>query len=216
MFQEWDGQAPQKFKGGKLVDGIKSPQTSFTPGLLGETSNGLERLKGKRHYESTSEVKINSWKPCIKTIRELHRSPEKPRRFSSLGPIITAKKLRPERKHIQISPSKESSHLPNHTKMVIADNGFRVQDLPATEFDFHKSQMGLKKRVTDLLDMRNSLPQKSLGDKSYKKPERSTNFYHEGGLVIGSSNIERLKHQGKSVSNNDFATVISYEATRNF
>lgn len=215
MFQEWEGQQPQKFKGGKLVDRLRSTQINFAPGLLGETSNGLGKLKGKRHYESQAEIKINKWKSCIKTIKEPQRKPEQPRRFSSLGPIITESKPRPERKHIQVSSSKEGSYLPHHTKIVRTDKGFRVQDLPTDEFDFHKTQMGLKKRVTDLLNMRNTLPQKSAGDKPYKKPEYSNKFYHEGGLVIGSTNINRFKHQGKSVSNNDFATVVSYEATRN-
>jgi hypothetical protein len=215
MFEEWEGQLPQKFRGGKLVDGTRSTQTNFTPGLLGETSNGLERMKGKRHYEQSTEPKVSKWKPSIKTISEPQRAPEKPRRFASLGPIITDKKPRPERKHIQIPPSKEGPYLPNTTKMVRIENGSRVQDLPTNEFDFHKTQMGLKIRVPGLLEKRNSLPMKTAGDKPYKKPEQSLGFYHEGGLVVGSSNVARLKHQGKSVSNNDFATVISYDATSN-
>jgi hypothetical protein len=82
------------------------------------------------------------------------------------------------------------------------------------EYDFHKTQMGRKIRINDHETQRNGLEVRALGDKSYKKPEHSTGFYKEGGLISGSTISSRIPHQGKSAANNDFATVLSYEATR--
>lgn len=36
-----------------------------------------------------------------------------------------------------------------------------------------------------------SLPVASLGDKNYKNPEFATDFFKEGGLITGSSNVQR-------------------------
>ena len=48
--------------------------------------------------------------------------------------------------------------------------------------------MGTKKRIFDLHKQRNSLNLVSLGDKPYKNPEYSFQFFKEGGLVPGASN----------------------------
>lgn len=40
----------------------------------------------------------------------------------------------------------------------------------------------------DVKDARNGIPVYSHGDKSYKKPEHSSDFYKPGGLIVGSTN----------------------------
>lgn len=45
--------------------------------------------------------------------------------------------------------------------------------------------MGKKVQVKD---SRNGIPEYSMGDKSYKKPEHSTDFFRPGGLIVGSTN----------------------------
>lgn len=42
-----------------------------------------------------------------------------------------------------------------------------------------------------LQSLRNSIAVTSLGDKPYKYPEYSSNFYHEGGLIVGSTHKPR-------------------------
>ena len=46
-------------------------------------------------------------------------------------------------------------------------------------------QLGWK---TVVKDSRNGIPEYSQGDKSYKKPEHSTDFFWPGGLIAGSTN----------------------------
>ena len=121
-------------------------------------------------------------------------------------------KRRPEKRHIQFEPLPRNEK-PLHMKMIYAEEAAqRVQDVPSSEYDFHKMQMGFKQRVPDLLCKRNQLSYTSLGDKPYKAVERSDEFYRDGGLVAGSTNVSRLPHQNR-LSSNDFATVNSYEAT---
>ena len=47
--------------------------------------------------------------------------------------------------------------------------------------------MGRKKLIESLQDQRNMLDVRSLGDKIYKNPEYSPGFYHNGGLITGST-----------------------------
>jgi hypothetical protein len=40
---------------------------------------------------------------------------------------------------------------------------------------------------------RNYIPVATLGDKSYNAPERAPGFFKEGGLIVGSSIVQRTK-----------------------
>ena len=56
--------------------------------------------------------------------------------------------------------------------------------------------MGRKTTVEFLDEQRNFLPYTALGDKYYKNPEYSDNFFREGGLVAGSSMKKRPPKAG--------------------
>jgi hypothetical protein len=47
--------------------------------------------------------------------------------------------------------------------------------------------MGGKNRINNMYKQRNGCNMVSLGDKIYKSPEYSTNYFKEGGLVAGST-----------------------------
>lgn len=65
--------------------------------------------------------------------------------------------------------------------------------------------MGSKKRTENMYDQRNGCGMTSLGDKIYKAPEFSTNFFKGGGLVTGSTNVKK-KNTGGQGKNVDFYT----------
>lgn len=48
--------------------------------------------------------------------------------------------------------------------------------------------------------MRNGLPLIAPGDKNYKNPEYSNNFFQEGGLIPGSTNILNYKQSNSKKS----------------
>ena len=56
--------------------------------------------------------------------------------------------------------------------------------------------MGQKMRITNLHDQRNGLPMTSLGDKNYKNPDYTPDFFKDGGLIAGSTNQLRMKSSG--------------------
>jgi hypothetical protein len=212
MNQEWAGQTSQRFKGSRKIINPEYGAPTESPGLLGETNIGLERLKGRRHFESSECQTISSWRPCFKKT-EAFVIPPKPSGIKRMDPEFSEVKPRAEKKHIIQSFPDEVSEYRIHMKTVLSETGKRIQDLPTDEYNFHQTQIGRKVRVEGLEQMRNGLDVKSLGDKSYKKPEHSSGFYREGGLITGSTVASRVPHQGKSAANNDFATVLSYEAT---
>ena len=53
MLQEWEGNTSSKFGRTKKIIGLTTEIVSEMPGLLGETNIGLERLKGRRHFEAS-------------------------------------------------------------------------------------------------------------------------------------------------------------------
>jgi len=64
-----------------------------------------------------------------------------------------------------------------------------------------EKEMCPKARIRNLSRMRNGFQVIAPGDKSYKNPEYSSNFYQEGGLIPGSTNI--LSYN-KTVSRKNF------------
>lgn len=61
--------------------------------------------------------------------------------------------------------------------------------------------MGPKARITNLSRMRNGYPSIAPGEKSYKNPEYSNDFFKEGGLIAGSTNVFKYN---KTVSKKNF------------
>mmetsp|Transcript_3512 Transcript_3512/g.3268 ORF Transcript_3512/g.3268 Transcript_3512/m.3268 type:complete len:118 (-) Transcript_3512:253-606(-) len=70
MFEEWDGERSQKFKGG--IKALQpSYQTDFSlwgKGVMGETSTGIELLKSKKHFPPRYGKVLPDWKPCFKLV----------------------------------------------------------------------------------------------------------------------------------------------------
>lgn len=58
-----------------------------------------------------------------------------------------------------------------------------------------ESRINRKQRVSDdnMGKKRNYIPVSSLGDKPYNYPDRAPGFYKDGGLVVGSSIVQRTK-----------------------
>ena len=57
--------------------------------------------------------------------------------------------------------------------------------------------MPKKIRVYKYLEKRNGILAAALGDKSYKEPELSPDFYKKPGLIVGSTNKDRKKSNWK-------------------
>lgn len=67
--------------------------------------------------------------------------------------------------------------------------------------------MGQKKQIPTLIERRNEMLIKAPGDKHYKNSEYLTGYFHEGGLVPGSTNKLNLKKTQSRKSNNYYDTL---------
>jgi hypothetical protein len=166
-----------------------------------------------KHFEAGECQTVKDWKPCFrKTVKE--EALERPSGIKKIEPEFSKVRPRAEKKHLRDEPADlNEPEYRVHMKTVYGENLARVQDNPTEEFNFHFTQLGRKIRVETHDKQRNGLEVRALGDKTYKKCEQSSGFYKEGGLITGSTNVSRIPHQGKSAANNDFATVLSYDAT---
>jgi hypothetical protein len=64
-----------------------------------------------------------------------------------------------------------------------------------------EKQLGSKAPIKNLSKMRNGFPSIVPGEKSYKNPEYSSDFFKEGGLIPGSTNV---LHYLKTVSKKNY------------
>ena len=83
-----------------------------------------------------------------------------------------------EKKHLNPTFSKPNLY-PLHTKLIRANDGSLVSNRCCFNEFRLEEQMGMKKRISSLEQQRNSINCVSLGDKLYKSPEHSKNFFCE-------------------------------------
>jgi hypothetical protein len=63
-----------------------------------------------------------------------------------------------------------------------------------------------------MVNLRNGLPIRSLGDKTYKSPEYSPDFYKTDGVTIGSTHSLRKNPSLNRLTSSDFALLQSYSS----
>ena len=213
MLEEWEGQGSLRFRGSKKIIGPTTFENYEGPGLIGEINTGIDVIKGKKHFQTNECQTVKEWRPCFKKSEKLEIL-QRNSCIKKIDPVYQDPKPRAEKKHILTKETENpDSEYRIHMKTVFAETGKRIQDHSTDEYNFHITQIGRKIRIPTLEAQRNGLEARSLGDKHYKKAEHSSGFYKEGGLITGSTIVHRVPHQGKSAANNDFATIISYDAT---
>lgn len=84
---------------------------------------------------------------------------------------------------------------------------FREKYLASTEEIIINEEFGRKKKIETLENRRNNLPVKVPGEKPYKNPEWTSNFYIIGGLIVGSTNSLNFKKTLVKGNNNFYETL---------
>jgi hypothetical protein len=178
----WEGLHPERFnynqkKHYESKDEMKSIQGKDVP------------LMGRRHFDPTFGLPKQS-KYCMKVYpdkmnRESARADEA-HNVKKIEYIPVQKRYgHKEKMH---GTTKESGHF-NFNRTSVKT--FDVANALSNKSSNLEKEMGIKKNMDYHEDQRNGLGLTSLGDKSYKNPEYSSNFFHEGGLVAGSSMRDR-------------------------
>mmetsp|Transcript_16582 Transcript_16582/g.11898 ORF Transcript_16582/g.11898 Transcript_16582/m.11898 type:complete len:134 (+) Transcript_16582:196-597(+) len=112
---------------------------------------------------------------------------------------FTESKPRPEKMHLTAkeSPVLEDIDIPGKRTYIDVHNRKSINEYKQEQV------MGTKRRIVTMYEQRNGMPIASLGDKIYKSPEYLSNFYKEGGLIVGSTNKNQRSTVGNS-KNIDF------------
>lgn len=174
-FHNWKGLSPHRFQGTRkhirIVDNLSKP-----------TDND-ELGKGRKHYEekyalpkqfkSSLRIFPYSNKETTKIIKyheKLHRKPSP-----------TIKKPRAEKLHLK---ENKSGHFEDKN---LGIKTFKNENENENQYYNLEEIMGKKQRVDHFSRKRNLLPVRSLGDKIYKHPDYSSDFFKGGGLIPGSN-----------------------------
>lgn len=197
---EWPGQHSAKFTDGQssVPRGKKCVQTNIRNGdETGLARNGFGQyftdVRGLVGSESKKIIPVPGsnvveWRPSK---RPIHPQPGtdhfvKPegRRLAEPAPG-KATNIK-EKRHIrQVESKEEHSDRPIGPATVFRENGLRACEQPAREVDI-SMEMQRKVKIEHILDRRNGIGVKVMGDKGYKHPEFSDRFFQMGNIVVGS------------------------------
>lgn len=210
---EWPGQHSAKFTDGQssVPRGKKTVQTNIRNGdEAGLARNGFGQyftdVRGLIGTESKKILpvpgsEVMEWKPSKRTLAQPgadHFVKPEGRRLVEAGPG-KATNIK-EKRHIrQVESKEEHSDRPVGPATVFRENGLRAAEQPAREVDI-SMEMQRKVKIEHVLDSRNGIGVKVLGDKGYKHPEFSDRFFQIGELVIGSSGLRG--HYKKTIPRN--------------
>jgi len=169
---EWPGSKPSRFGGSKLIlKQIRPPQKDF---VLGHSIHFPPRYS--KEYKFVPGRKI-------------------------LKPIIHSEVYKPKKRPLK--PEYSSSpvyhrNIGNRPKDQFFSNSITPMFQSKKRIDFSRydskneyeieTVMNKKKRILSLNEQRNKMIICNPGDKNYKCVENSTNFFKEGGLIVGSTN----------------------------
>eukprot|EP01017_Pseudomicrothorax_dubius_P006017 TRINITY_DN11652_c0_g1_i2.p1 TRINITY_DN11652_c0_g1~~TRINITY_DN11652_c0_g1_i2.p1 ORF type:complete len:297 (-),score=67.37 TRINITY_DN11652_c0_g1_i2:4-834(-) len=149
-----------------------------------------ESIRGRKHFEPKYDIP-KQYKAGLrifsKKYEHVNTAVSEPwKKTVRVEPIPPNPRHRPEKSHISGPPtgveSIETKGLSTFPNLANA--------LSSKESRLEKT-MGIKKTILELETKRNGLSVNSLGDKPYKQPEYSHNFFKDGGLVAGSTHKQR-------------------------
>eukprot|EP00927_Polykrikos_kofoidii_P054453 TRINITY_DN48866_c0_g1_i1.p1 TRINITY_DN48866_c0_g1~~TRINITY_DN48866_c0_g1_i1.p1 ORF type:complete len:388 (-),score=73.16 TRINITY_DN48866_c0_g1_i1:62-1225(-) len=196
---EWPGAAPGRFtdaaSGRPLQRRIVNTECrngdSSSLARMGmpryfEDRSGPQAIESKRIFEQRPSDTMK-WRPTIRPLSEpgaLHtEKPEGVKAVAMPPPKIVPMR---ERRHLrQVDSKEEYSDRPVGPRTVLRENGLRASEQIAQEVDL-TNELQRKARPLSLGSQRNSIGCRSLGDKAYRHPEYDRQFYHAGGLIVGS------------------------------
>jgi len=165
--------------------------------MVGIHGNDLPTL-GRKHYMP----KFGSVPDDKFTIKVY---PDKQNKQSDWTEVVGLKKMayippqrrygHKEKKHMSQTGANEMNYKP-------FIRTFEQSNAASTKEGTLESGMGKKRIIETVDEQRNNMQYQSMGDKAYKNPEYSSNFYKDGGLVAGSTIQKRKGKRGEMQYNN--------------
>ena len=170
-FGEWPGSKSSHFRGSKLIlKPIPNPEKPFKLSHLvhfpQRYSEEFKYIPGRKMLHPI--IPEENKRPAKKFIIPKFTTPKTYQRSISIRP--------PDQIHSGIN-------LPLFQKKIRVNYPERKEKEWKVE-----SRMSRKKRVLSLYEQRNGMIKSNPGDKSYKCVDNCTDFFKEGGLIVGSTN----------------------------
>eukprot|EP00831_Metopus_contortus_P077447 TRINITY_DN7274_c0_g1_i2.p1 TRINITY_DN7274_c0_g1~~TRINITY_DN7274_c0_g1_i2.p1 ORF type:complete len:350 (+),score=90.60 TRINITY_DN7274_c0_g1_i2:115-1164(+) len=195
--------------GGKSQKWTTSRMHVPAPGIPGETVK--EKIfsqdyveppqnNGKRHFEK-GESMPTDYRSSIKIIKQHFENNEEKSGVKKISAQYAPIKPRAQRQHFEEKPSGHVDPFLGGLKPI--PEGHRCTENEHTI----DRDMGVKHPIQGLLPKRNDLDFRSLGDKSYKFSEDSSDFFKGGGLIAGSTHPSKME---KKITGN--AKIVNYYA----
>ena len=171
---QWPGLASSRFLGTR--------KHLTVPDSIKDFQGKADVLLGRKHYEEKYDIPLK-YKPTLKISDKNNKETTKLRGNDM-------------KKHYEFHPSQRKSRAERkHQEKEEISNEFQWKGIKVFERNNKKSEgnwgveekMQEKIRIFGLSKQRNLLPLTSLGDKIYKNPEYSSDFFKGSGLIPGSN-----------------------------
>lgn len=202
---------------GRVIMSVENSTVKFTkkqhfaPAPFGATSNGSDSGSGSlvigegpKRYFAPSYGATDVYRSSCRLVEPVQRSNEAPVRV----PYPKAHEVKcttftrdRDRRHLTesglpsiISPKDRELNWTTKKTVLCGDDNQPRHSYKSNEYQI-ESKINRKQRVhdTDMGKKRNYISVASMGDKAYKGPEHSAGFFKDGGLIPGSSIIQRTK-----------------------
>lgn len=188
---EWDGSKPSRFVGSKLIlKPIAHPEKDFKLGhcihFPPRYSEEYKFIPGRRKlypfphdgtYKPSKRYLVPNYSEPPSYPRNIGNRPPEQMSLNFIAPLFQQK--------IRVNNPRYNAKI---------------------EYGI-ESVMNRKKRVPSLYEQRNKFIHTNLGDKSYKVVENSTDFFKEGGLIVGSTNRINYNKTTRKGDDNFYQTL---------
>ncbi len=121
-----------------------------------------------------------------------------------IRPDFPENKIYYEKRHFSTRACYEKIQEPFHIKTF---NPNPIGNYTTTKEFSLENRIQAKRKISDLDSLRNGILCKIPGNKCFKNPEYSLEFFKEGGLVPGSTNTFNFKRNSSKKSNNFYDTL---------
>ena len=196
-YGEWPGIKPNHWRGSLRVIHPNQTQKIFD-------RDSYVPLLGRRHF---SEVlsKEAQFKPARKVFNEKKYQTnieDKPCGLKKVNLPNSVTKIQFDKRHYEPRYGIENDPEILHIRTYRPDGNTRTIVETPIEKEF-----GIKKKLWSLTERRNGMGLYVPGDKSYKASEHISNFFKEGGLIVGSTNVMNYNKTQSKKANNFYETL---------
>jgi hypothetical protein len=197
-YGDWPGIKPNKFNGSVRIIHPVEVERVFD-------DREYKRNFGRRHFSElkSKEYEYNTGKKSKKDIMKNIIIPPKKNGIKKINYTFSENKYDFEKKHFEHRFGYEKIPEPPFQIKTFKPDGNYCSTKEMTIED----ELGKKNRIYTIWQQRNYIDYKTPGDHFYKTNEYFPRFFHEGGLIVGSTNRINYNKTHSKKGNNFYETI---------